>query len=230
MLTLDIETYKDISDEGYVAWKSSNIQAPSNYKDPEKIAASIAEQKRDLQSKFALSPLTGKIILIGCLTDVNPDKDVVKYSIVKYSIDGKDVWYVPLEGDEIEILTNFWKLFHFQQLKDGGDICTYNGKAFDLPFILHRSTILNIKLPIKISMQKYLNKYQHTPHLDIFNWFGSGSLVEWSYRLGIGNSLQRDGDKIGSWYEDGQMQQIKDKNMIDLAQTYSIYQRIKDWL
>lgn len=227
MITFDIETYKDVSDDNYVAWKTAGISAPSNYKDPEKIAQNIADQKVDMLNKFALSPLTGKIILIGCLIDKQPE---LPFEFTKYNIAGKDVFYTAFDDEEKDMLTKFWMLVGWNNLQLGGDMLSFNGKAFDLPFLLNRSAILDVKPPMKISMQKHLSKYQHQPHLDLYNWFGSGSLVEWSYRFGISSSLQRDGDKIGGWYEANQMNLIKDKNMIDLAQTNAIYQRIKDWL
>lgn len=226
-LFFDIETYKDVSDENYIAWKQAGISAPSNYKDPIKIAENIAQQKAEMGDKFALSPLTGKIILVGLLSDVKLSES---WSNATHKHNEKEYWLIQLTGDEREILSKFWDVLKLQALKAGDHLVSYNGKQFDLPFLLHRSTILNIKPSQRIVITKMLNKYQHEPHLDLFNWFGSGSLVEWSYRLGVSNSLERDGGKIGGWYESGQMDIIKQKNSIDLFQTSMIYDRIKEWL
>ena len=226
-LFFDIETYKDISDEGYIAWKTAGISAPSNYKDPIKIAENIAQQKSEMMDKFALSPLTGKVILIGCLTDVKLSDWMGEPT---HQFNNKKYWVVQLIGEEKEMLAKFWDMLRLQALQAGDHLVSYNGKQFDLPFLLHRSAILNIKPSQRIIIPKLLSKYQHEPHLDLFNWFGSGSLVEWSYKLGISNSLERDGGKIGGWYEAGQMDIIKQKNSIDLFQTAEIYERVKSWL
>ncbi len=127
------------------------------------------------------------------------------------------------------MLKSWWEIFDWNNL-NSPDIVSFNGKKFDLPFILHRSLINKVQMPRKIRMSDYLNKYRDTPHFDVYNWFDGGSLVEWSYKLGYSDSLQRDGNKIGGWYEQQQMNLIIDKNKIDLAQTYAIYQRIAGWL
>jgi len=225
MITFDIETYRDQLPDNYLRYKIGDIKAPSNYKDQDKIDAYVANAKIEALDKLALSPLTGRIILIGMLFDKNPELA----NATEYAINMKPVWYVPLQGEEEEILEKFWMLSSKHLFQDA-NLLSFNGKAFDLPFIMNRSAIKKVKPPRKMQMTDYLSKYRHTPHFDLFNWFGSGSLVEWSYRLGISDSLQRDGYKIGTWYETGQMQLIIDKNIIDVAQTTTIYQAIKDML
>ena len=212
--------------DNYLRWKIGEVKAPANYKDQDKIDAYVASAKTEALNKLALSPLTGRIILIGLLYDKDPqlgDKST------QYSIDMKPVWYVPLQGDEKQILEAFWMYLSKYLFQETG-MLSFNGKAFDLPFIMNRTSINNMKLPRKMPMSDYLSKYRHQPHFDLFNWFGSGSLVEWSYRFGIADSLERDGNKIGTWYEAGQMQLIIDKNIIDVAQTTTLYNRIKDML
>src|SRR5687767_1701747 len=44
-------------------------EAPGNFKDPEKIAAAIAEKSRLWREKAALSPLTGRVAMIGMGAD-----------------------------------------------------------------------------------------------------------------------------------------------------------------
>jgi len=225
MITVDIETYRDQLPDNYLQYKIGDIKAPSNYKDQEKIDAYIANAKVEALDKLALSPLTGKVILVGLLFDKNPELA----GTTEYSINKKPVWYIPLQGEEGEILDKFWMLLSKHLFQDA-NLLSFNGKAFDLPFIMNRTAINKLKLPRKMQMTDYLNKYRHSPHFDVYNWFGSGSLVEWSYRLGITDSLQRDGHKIGTWYETGQMQLIIDKNIIDVAQTTSLYNNVKDML
>jgi hypothetical protein len=230
MLVLDIETYKDVADTNYVNWKLSGVTAPGNYKDPASIERYVAEQKVKEVSKFALSPLTGKIILIGMLTDKVPSLPEDQYT--KYMVGEKNtpVYYIGLaDTDEKTLLSRFWQIFSWFNLNDS-PLVSFNGKAFDLPFILHRTLITKALIPRKISIDQYLAKYKNSPHFDLFNWFGGSSLVEWSYRFGITDSLQRDGNKIGDWYEQGQMNLIIDKNKLDIAQTLSLYNAVKDWL
>ena len=233
MLVFDIETYKDTSDENYIAWKTAGVRVPSNYKDPVKIAEYVANEKADLVNKFGLSPLTGKIILIGVLTD----NEATAVPSDAWSLfepeDSKQYWMRQLalpEHSEKEIISEFWDIVARNRMNDGEPMITYNGKQFDLPYLLHRSAILGIQPRFTLPMNKALSKYDNSTHLDLFNWFGSGSLVEWSYRLGLTNSLQRDGGEIGGWYEAGQIELIKGKNAIDLFQCAEIYKRVRAWL
>jgi len=225
MLTIDIETYQDDLPENYLKWKVGQIKAPSNWKDADKIEKYISEAKLEAMDKLALSPLTGKIILIGLMTDDSKLNFTNKFNLSN----GKEVYYKGLAGDEPDILKEFWDIFGKYTLNNV-DTVTYNGKLFDLPFIMNRSLMKKITLPRRFSMSDYLSKYRHTPHLDVYQWFGSGSLVEWAYRFGITDSLERDGNKIGIWYQPGLMQKVIDKNIIDVAQTSELYQYIKNML
>lgn len=226
-LFLDIETAKDAQDQNYIAWKTAGISAPGNYKDPIKIEEYVNKQKDELISKFPLNPLTGKIILIGLLTNKQLYEE---WGEPTHQYKGEKFWLRQIDDFENNMLNGFWTILHKHALNDGSHLITFNGKQFDLPFILHRSAILNIHPPSRIVMDKLLNKYNNSVHVDLYNWFGSGSQVEWCYRMGITNSLERDGGKIPNWYEQGQMDLIKQKNSIDLFQMAEQYQRIKDWL
>jgi len=229
-MVLDIETYKDVEDANYIAWKIGSIaSAPSNYKDPEKITKYINEAKKTATSKFSLSPLTGKIILIGVASfkPLSLSDDGIKLT-TEYG----DMYYKQFEGDEKELLKNFWDFFSSAQLVNGEPLVTYNGKKFDLPFIFTRTMLLlpGYQPKTRIKLNEYISKYNTDKHIDLYNIFEEGSLVEWSYKFNIANTLERDGDKIAYYYENNNMEWIKSKNLIDISQTLVLYKAIKNWL
>ena len=73
------------------------------------------------------------------------------------AIPGK-VEFVPC-ADESELLVEFWEVaIHYDS------IITFNGRGFDVPFIYHRSALLNVP----ISRKDWLGyRYQVEPHCDL---------------------------------------------------------------
>ncbi|MBI4823022.1 MAG: ribonuclease H-like domain-containing protein [Nitrospirae bacterium] len=120
-----------------------------------------AETEREIQEvKESLSfyPLTGEIIAIGML---NPEtqKGAVYFQA--------DELLLPFEEDGIryeicsekDILTKFWGA-----VKSCKAFITFNGRAFDCPFILVRSAVHKIK-PLRDLMP---NRYSG-PHIDLLD-------------------------------------------------------------
>lgn len=100
--------------------------APSNWKDPEKIAADIARQRTEWLADAALSPLTGCVLAIG------------------YSTDGK----VSIDtGDEGALLERFFSLTQSVAQGARGRLCGFAIHSFDLPFICRRALILGVSIP-----------------------------------------------------------------------------------
>uniref|UniRef100_A0A6H1ZLF5 Putative DNA polymerase n=1 Tax=viral metagenome TaxID=1070528 RepID=A0A6H1ZLF5_9ZZZZ len=222
MIVLDIETYRADLNAGYEQWKIVD-KVDKRLKDPEK----IAESKERAKDKFGLSPLTGTIILVGMLSTVQYTSDWVA---CVYEDEALYTRIIGLDGKTETELINETLLAVSEELDNGGRLITYNGKLFDLPFIMGRAILNNIAPPSYMPYDIMINKYRSDKHIDIYNVLNEGSLVEWSYRLGMSNSLERDNAKIAQWYHDKEYQLIIDKNIIDLYQTYGIYKRIKGWV
>jgi hypothetical protein len=129
MIYFDIET--EALPEAEIAHLMPTFEAPSNYKDPEKIAANIADQKAKWLERAALSPLTGRVMAIGLKGTIN------------------DLGLEIHEGDEEAILLNFGSLlfnefnFYITQPRLKG----WNIRGFDIPFLITRGWKYEIKFP-----------------------------------------------------------------------------------
>lgn len=225
MLIFDIETYHR-EDEQYLNYRMGNFKAPSTWKDPDKIANNIAEQKVKAKSKMALSAMTGKITLIGMLQESTPAQ------CESTPLGGMHLIQLGMtdERSEEDMLLIFWNLVK-AALLSGEKIVSYNGKKFDLPYAFQRSVILGIGMSIPVNIDRLLYKYSNENHVDLFQVMGEeGGLVDWSYLTGSTDSLEKDGLKILSWYAKGEYAKIKDKNTIDLFQTYELYKRVIRWI
>lgn len=114
-----------------------------NIKDPALIEAKIkaAEEnhERDFFEKAALSPLTGQVAAIGCLT---------------CKAEGEGVFDIQLSDDlferdaERKLLVGFWDKFRAGFEGDDRTIFVgFNVIDFDLPFLVTRSRIVDVPVP-----------------------------------------------------------------------------------
>lgn len=101
-----------------------------NLKDPEKIAAKIAEaevnHRRDFFEKAALDPLTGRVLVVGLL-----DKSSMR-------LIGHD--------DEAALLTEFWDVCQGEMGRIN-EMVGFNTHLFDLPFLIRRSWKMRVPVP-----------------------------------------------------------------------------------
>lgn len=143
------------------------------------------ETEEDVQGvKDGLSfyPLTGEVIAIGML---NPDS---MKGAVYFQAPGDSL--LPFEEDGIsfractekEILTHFW-----DAIKSYDRFITFNGRAFDCPFIMVRSAIHRIKPTRDLMPNRYNGS--HLDLLDQLTFYGASrrkfSLDMWCKTFGI---------------------------------------------
>lgn len=104
------------------------FSAPGNFKDPDKIAANIEEQRTRWIERAALSPMTGRIVAIGYATD-----------------DSKPT--ISADADEKTIILDF---FACAGAAGGGTghLVGFNIFDFDLPFIVRRAWALGLRPPL----------------------------------------------------------------------------------
>jgi DNA polymerase elongation subunit (family B) len=124
--SLDIETAPQPLED--IVHLRPLFEAPSNWKDPDKIAEKIAEQQRKWIADAALSPITGRVLVIGAKP-----------------FGGTPVTF---EGDEAPMLHEFWQYVNAERVFD-----TYYGHnlhAFDIPFLIKRSWLHGIRVPMEV--------------------------------------------------------------------------------
>jgi DNA polymerase elongation subunit (family B) len=124
MIHLDIETCPLPAEE--IEALAPEFTAPSNYKDADKIAANIAEQKLAWMERAALSPMTGRVLAIG-LQDSGSDEVVIHH--------GEDEL-----GILHALLADCGEVIH-------GPLVGWNIKGFDIPFLTRRLWKYGLKAP-----------------------------------------------------------------------------------
>ena len=121
-----------------------------NIKDPEKVAAKIAEaeasQRRDFFDRAALDPLSGRVVAIGMLvfdelSEAGPDMGSGRCVILGHE-------------DEAQTLREFWQ---FTQAEMGrmNPMIGFNIFGFDLPFLFRRSWKRRVPIPFGLRRGRY---------------------------------------------------------------------------
>jgi hypothetical protein len=142
-LILDLETFA-LDDARHFIEEPT---APANYKDPEKIAAYIAQRKIELIDRCALDPDLCRIVAIGW---DSPD-----------ACGGPTVDYADTEQEERALLVEAWDVIRGDGLSMGPSLVGFNLLAFDLPVLIRRSQYLGLRIP-PLNLDKY-----RTPHVDL---------------------------------------------------------------
>jgi len=200
-LILDIETLARPREE--LDKIMPEFEPPGNVKDPLKIAAAIGTKRDKWIADAALDATTGQIAIIGLLT-----KDGTKM----------------LRADkmnEAQMLTEFWRM---QALPDFNVIVGHNLRNFDMPFIIRRSFIHGIGLPLGILHKNRLTE----KFVDTMELWGAGernamiSLDTLARALGVGQ-------KTGSGSEFGAMWEAdKDKAVEYCANDLELTRRVAE--
>lgn len=120
---------------------------------------SLKEEKREEVIRYlSLYPFTAKVIAIGML-NVETERSIVFYEgegYDDYIADEKLVKYKAVK--EEEMLKLFW-----EYVKKSKQIITFNGRQFDIPFLMQRSAMYKIR-PSKNLIR---NRYDFSDHVDL---------------------------------------------------------------
>jgi len=122
-----------------------------NIKDPEKVAAKIAEaeanHRRDFIDKAALDPLTGRVVAVGVMAlDASGEAGPSFARGGRFFIIGHD--------DEAQTLREFWELT-CGDMGRMNPMIGFNIFGFDLPFLFRRSWKHRVPIPLGLRRGRY---------------------------------------------------------------------------
>lgn len=191
--------------------------------------APFAPDRADALLRLNLSPLTARVLAIAML---NPDsmRGRVLYEHPggdRELTDGGRVELVP--GSEQDILEGFWEAVpHYPR------IITFNGRAFDAPFLMLRSALLGIA-PTRNLVPYRFSAAEHCDLLDQLTLYGTTrrfSLDFYCKAFGIpspkGNGIT--GLDLGSLVAEGNYRAIAEYCMEDARATAALFRRWDEFL
>lgn len=116
-----------------------------NLKDPDKIAAKIAEaeanHRRDFFERAALDPLTGRVLAIGLFENAERGTGSAEFRIIA-------------NDDEAAMLGEFWDATR-GEMGRVNQMIGFNTHLFDLPFLIRRSWKHRVPVPYGIRCGRY---------------------------------------------------------------------------
>ncbi|MCA9363157.1 ribonuclease H-like domain-containing protein [Candidatus Kaiserbacteria bacterium] len=183
----------------------------------------------DSDNQDSLSPYKGQIVSLG-LFDLERELGSVYFvSKNKDDVFSDDSFsYKP--RDEKELLEDFW-----DSVREYDVVVSFNGRAFDIPFLYIRSIALGVKPSIEIARQRYVTKQQCPYHVDLFDefsFYGSvtkkPSLQSLCEAFGIDNpKLAMRGEDVTETFLEKKTKEIAKYNGRDVLAIVSLYQK---WL
>ena len=199
----------------------------------------ISEEQReaqltDLKEGLGFSPLTGRIVAIG-LYDVERARGVVFYDAHGTTVeDFDDGEYVYKPRAEAAMLRDFW-----EGARAYDTFVTFNGRGFDVPFLLLRSVANGITPTRDLMDGRYLYQQKDARHVDLqdqLSFYGAvhrrQPLHLYCRAFGI-PSPKADGisgDDVSRLYKAGKYLDIAKYNARDVTATTELYERWKTQL
>jgi len=229
-LVIDIETagknlenLDEISREYFEHWAAN---APGE----------TEEELKKIEEGFSISPLTAEVVCIGAL---NPDTDK---GFIYFQNGGKEKEFeeksIKFEAmSEKEMLVKFW-----EQVKFYDEFITFNGRGFDVPFLMLRSAIHKVKPSKNLLSNRYLNlqrgQAKHIDLLDQMQFYGATygkrgyNLHMFCKAFGIESPKTKgvDGAHVKDMFNKGEYEKIARYNVDDIVATAELYRRWKEYL
>ena len=180
------------------------------------------EAREAVRKSLALHSLTGEVVTIGML---NPEtgRGVVLFQNKGEQIeDFEENGLLYEAGSEKEILEKFWDM-----VKTYNQIITFNGRGFDLPYLMMRSAINKVRTSRNFMGYRY-NAKEHCDLMEQFTFYGATrkfSLDFYAKSFGIKSSKEEgiDGLMVGKLYEEKKYLDVARYCHRDLLTTKELY-------
>ncbi len=177
----------------------------------------------------SLYPLTAKCVAIG-IYDIDKNKSFVYYESAEaeeWFSEDQQIHYKGLL--EEEMLKSFWKIIEVTD-----QVVTFNGRNFDIPFLMMRSAMLKVK-PSKNLVGRRYDKKSHIDLLEQFTFYGltrKFNLDFYCNAFGIESPKTKEisGMEVKNLYEAGRLRDIAIYCSRDIYATYQLYKIWEEFL
>jgi len=231
-LVLDIETVGEDFDsldkatqENLTRWIKKESESDSEYQ----------KDLDELKNRLGFSPLTAEIVAIGVL-DCEKDDGVVYFQAPGEKIkESKEENMTFKPCSEKEMLEKFW-----EGAKKYNYFITFNGRTFDIPFLMVRSAIHGIRPTKDLMRGRYLSQQNfdavHIDLLDQLSFYGAmrrkGSLHLWSRAFGITSPKVSGvtGDDVGRLFAEKKFLELAKYNAGDLRATKELHEKWESYM
>lgn len=189
----------------------------------------------DLKNGLGFSPLTGEIAAIGVL-DNKTGRTAVFFQAPGEKFGEFEEGEIKFsQMGEKEMLEKFWEIAEKYK-----EFVTFNGRSFDVPFLMIRSAVHQIRPTKNLMSNRYLNSQDFSAkHIDLFDqlsFYGAirrkGNLHLWSRVFGIKSPKAEGvtGDDVGKLFKEGKFKEIARYNARDLKATRELYEYWEEYV
>lgn len=221
----DFETLDETTQEVLTRWIRRESETEAEYE----------TALNDVKNRLGFSPLTGEIVAIG-VYDVEKDKGAVYFQSPDGSVsdsEEENMKYRVL--DEKKMLEQFWSL-----VEKYDEFVSFNGRAFDVPFLMIRSAIHGVKPTKNLAGKRYIGTQnrgeKHIDLLDQLTFYGTvrkkGNLHLWCRAFGIKSPKAEGvtGDDVGKLFKEKKFLEIARYNAGDLRATKELFEKWEKFL
>ncbi len=196
-------------------------------------AAEYEARLVDIEQGLGFSPLTGYVVALG-VYDLER-----KQGTVYYQNNGPDTdeqigafWY--RARSEAAMLREFW-----EGVASYETVVTFNGRMFDIPFLLHRSVASGVVPTVDLMRYRYLTQQIPPYHIDLqdqLTFYGAmgkrPSLHLFCRAYGIESPKSHGvaGDDVAALFHEAKYQDIALYNAQDLLATALLYEKWRTYL
>lgn len=189
----------------------------------------------EVKNGLGFSPYTGEIVAIGVL-EVETKLGAVYFQSPAKKIEDFEENGIKFKClNEKDMLANFW-----QGAVEYTDFISFNGRAFDVPFLLIRSAVNGIKPTKDLMSNRYLNSQKfnasHIDLLDQLTFYGAvrrrPSLHLACRAFGIKSPKAEgiDGDEVKPLFQAKEYLKIAKYNLADLQATRELYLKWNEFI
>ncbi|OGZ60848.1 MAG: hypothetical protein A2919_02240 [Candidatus Spechtbacteria bacterium RIFCSPLOWO2_01_FULL_43_12] len=229
-LVFDIETIgKPYDDFDEKSKEIFNEWASREAKTDEEMERSLEQIKLGLP----FSPFLGEIVAIAIMDGGEeggvyfqaPDSDIVDWENgeIKYRV-----------GSEKEILERFWDVARHYSV-----FVTFNGRGFDVPYLMIRSAVHKIKPTQNLMSNRYLGLQRGVQHVDLqdqLSFYGAVQrrpklhFVAQAFGLESPKKGEIEGAQVPKAFHDKRYKEIAEYCMDDVIATKKIYEYWNEYL
>jgi predicted PolB exonuclease-like 3'-5' exonuclease len=193
----------------------------------ESLTTSANRKDMEPGALMGLSPFFGRVVSLA-IGDGDSTESVEDVTVLAVPPEGRSPaahpkWFRPV--GEAELLRSFWALASRAET-----VVSFNGRSFDLPFLVTRSLIHGIPARVDLLSQRFALR----PHLDLFELLtqrdrGPSKLDVVCWALGIESPKQQmSGAEVAPAYARGEILRIAEYNAHDVRATCAIFRRVRD--
>ncbi len=198
--------------------------------------AAYAAKLTDIKEGLGFSPLTGEVVAIGMIESAR-DRGAVYYQAPgQENAEREENGILFKQMTEKEMLRQFWDV-----VQHDTEFVTFNGRGFDIPFLMIRSAIHGIRPTKNLLKGRYLYQQSATArHIDLLDqltfegavWRNKGTLHLYCRAFGIESpkDFGVTGDDVTALFRAGRFVDIATYNVCDIRATKALYEKWQAFL